>query len=303
MRVKRAVLLSLTIMIVLSLSGCGEKFPELTEDEYKQTVEFAVGLLMKYSNNDKEKLTYVDANEVQKERDKEARKAAKEEQKKTESATTPTQPLNPVRVEEVVPATDSSQEPFEGPEKIDDNASAIGSSETGIKEETDEGAAAGSGSTKEPEQEEQTSTSSSNALVLSSDQSQEIESDLFLSYQGYSVSSTYPESSKSYVVNADKGKKLLVLRFDLYNASGSTKKVNMINQKLMFQILLNGKNLGYSAVTFLPNDLSSYIGEIDSKAHESLVILTQISEDDSTSIQSLGMIVSMNGTEQEVSLK
>ena len=32
---------------------------------------------------------------------------------------------------------------------------------------------------------------------------------IFLSYQGYALSSTYPESSKSYVVNADKGKKLL----------------------------------------------------------------------------------------------
>jgi len=298
MRVKRAVLLSLTVMIVLSLSGCGEKFPELTEDEYKQTVEFAVGLLMKYSNNDKEKLTYVDAKEVQKEREKEARKAAKDEQ---ESQTTTTQPTSTVRVEEVVPTTDSSEEPPEEPDKTDDVASAIGSSET----DTEVGAAATTASTaaQETDEEEKPTEVSSNAIVLSSDQTQEIESDIFLSYQGYSVSSTYPESSKSYVVNADKGKKLLVLRFDLYNASGSTKKINMINQKLLFQILLNGKNLGYSAVTFLPNDLSSYIGEIESKAHESLVILTQISEDDSTSIKSLGMIVSMNGTEQEVALK
>jgi hypothetical protein len=167
------------------------------------------------------------------------------------------------------------------------------------------GAAATTASTaaQETDEEEKTTEVSSNAIVLSSDQTQEIESDIFLSYQGYSVSSTYPESSKSYVVNADKGKKLLVLRFDLYNASDSTKKINMINQKLLFQILLNGKNLGYSAVTFLPNDLSSYIGEIEAKAHESLVILTQISEDDSTSIKSLGMIVSMNGTQQEVALK
>ena len=298
MRVKRAVLLSLTVMIVLSLSGCGEKFPELTEDEYKQTVEFAVGLLMKYSNNDKEKLTYVDAKEVQKEREKEARKAAKDEQ---ESQTTTTQPTSTVRVEEVVPTTDSSEELPEEPDKTDDVASAIGSSEA----DTEVGAAATTASTaaQETDEEEKPTEVSSNAIVLSSEQTQEIESDIFLSYQGYSVSSTYPESSKSYVVNADKGKKLLVLRFDLYNASGSTKKINMINQKLLFQILLNGKNLGYSAVTFLPNDLSSYIGEIESKAHESLVILTQISEDDSTSIKSLGMIVSMNGNEQEVALK
>ena len=106
------------------MSGCGEKFPELTEEEYKQTVEYAVGLLMKYSNNDKEKLTYVDAKEVQKEREKEARKAAKDEQ---ESQTTTTQPTSTVRVEEVVPTTDSSEELPEEPDKTDDVASAIGS--------------------------------------------------------------------------------------------------------------------------------------------------------------------------------
>ena len=284
MKGKRAALLSIVMMAVLLLSGCGEKFPDLTDEEYKQTVEFAVGLLMKYSNNDKEKLVYVDAKEVQKERDKEARKAAQEEQKNQESQSTPAKQTTPVRVDEVEPATDSSKELLEEPENED---ATIAASMSG----------------QETEPEENTSTVSSNAVVLSSDQTQEIESDIFLSYQGYSVSSTYPESSKSYVVNADKGKKLLVLRFDLYNASDSTKKVNMINQKLLFQILLNGKNLGYSAVTFLPNDLSSYIGEIEPKAHESLVILTQISEDDSTSIGSLGMIVSMNGTEQEVALQ
>ena len=284
MKGKRAALLSIVMMAVLLLSGCGEKFPDLTDEEYKQTVEFAVGLLMKYSNNDKEKLVYVDAKEVQKERDKEARKAAQEEQNKQESQSTPAKQTTPVREEEVVTATDSNTEPFDETENAD---AAIASSTSG----------------QESEPEDNASVVSSNAVVLSSDQTQEIESDIFLSYQGYSVSSTYPESSKSYVVNADKGKKLLVLRFDLYNASDSTKKINMINQKLLFQILLNGNNLGYSAVTFLPNDLSSYIGEIEPKAHESLVILTQISEDDSKSIKSLGMIVSMNGTEQEVALQ
>ncbi|SFP43969.1 hypothetical protein SAMN04487928_10254 [Butyrivibrio proteoclasticus] len=306
MRVRKVVLLFVVIMTVFSLSGCGEKFPELSEEEYNKTVEFAVGLLMKYSNNDKEKLTYVDAKEVQKERENEARKAAKEEEKK--------EPTVPVKVEEPEPVAESSEELVSTAMSSEEPASTAASGNEPVdehgKETTDDAAAVSGSSDSEVVQETETdngekisSDVSSDAIVLSSDQTQEIVNDIFLSYQGYSVSSTYPESSKSYVVNADKGKKLLVLRFDLYNASGSSKKVNMINQKLLFQILLNGKNLGYSSVTFLPNDLSSYIGEIDSKAHESLVILTQISADDSTSIQTLGMIVSMNGTQQEVALK
>ena len=157
--------------------------------------------------------------------------------------------------------------------------------------------------TEEETGAESTEAIDPNAITLSSDESQEIMPDIFLSYQGYSVSSTYPESSKSYVVNADKSKKLLVLRFDLYNGSDAGKNVNLIPLGLSFKILLNGTDIGYSSVTFLPNDLSSYVGTIDSRAHESVVVLTQISDKDSTMIESLGMIVTINGQTQTVILK
>ena len=147
------------------------------------------------------------------------------------------------------------------------------------------------------------SGSDAGAITLSSDDTQEILDDIFLSYQGYSVSSTYPESSKSYVINADKGKKLLVLRFDLYNASNSAKDVNMLKLNLLFQIILNGKNIGYSSVTFLPNDLTSYIGTIDSRAHESLAILTQIDEKNASNVDTLGLIMTRGGKDQKINLR
>ncbi|MBQ7425245.1 MAG: hypothetical protein IJV21_03170, partial [Lachnospiraceae bacterium] len=88
-----------------------------------------------------------------------------------------------------------------------------------------------------------------------------------------------------------------------YNAAGSETRVNMIPLNLLFEIVLNGKNLGYSSVTFLPNDLSSYTGTIDSKAHESVVVLTQIDSGSATNIESLGMIVHQGRNTQSVNLK
>ena len=161
----------------------------------------------------------------------------------------------------------------------------------------------GTEATEGDSSEEATEVSDPNAITLSSDESQEIMPDIFLSYQGYSVSSTYPESSKSYVVNADKSKRLLVLRFDLYNGSDTEKNVNLIPLGLSFKIILNGKDIGYSSVTFLPNDLSSYSGNIDSRAHESVVVLTQISEKEATKIESLGMIATIRGETQTIVLK
>lgn len=293
MRGKRLPGIIIALSTVLALTGCGEKFPDLTEEQYNQTVEYAVGLLMKYSNNGQEKITYVDAKEEQDQRDREARKKEREEKKKAEEEKNQQQTYTP-------PVASDTEEPdaFDSTDDIDNGEEMVAeasSEDVSTGSDNEESASSGSGS--------ESAGYDPSAITLSSEDSQEIMPDIFLSYQGYSISSTYPESSKSYVVNADKGKKLLVLRFDLYNASSSTKEVNMINLKLLFQIKLNGKNLGYSSVTFLPNDLASFIGSIESKAHESLVVLTQINEKDTSNIQNLGLIVTQDGKEQKINLK
>lgn len=309
---KKKILVITVLLCVMSfLFGCGESFPELTEEEYNQTVEFAVGLLMKYSNNDQSKLTKVNVKELQKQREKEARAAAEKERKDAETSasqsastktTTPvtTQPEKKEDVkEEPKEQTVAGAEETTSSEDVATNEEQKLSSDDMANAESSEKDT----SAEEKENTSQSNTVNPNALVLNSEYSLEVSDDIFLSYQGYSVSSTFPESSKSYVINADKGKKLLVLRFDLYNASESVKKVNMIDKGILIQTLLNGKNLGYNAVTFLPNDLTSYVGTIDSKARESLVVLSEIDAEDSTSIQTLGMIVTIGGKEQEVSLQ
>ena len=242
MRGKRYLGIISAICLALLSTGCGEKFPEMTEEEYNHTVEYAAGLLMRYSNNGQERLIYVDAQEVEKQRKKEAEREAKmaEAAQQTKPAPEPVQPE---------PEPEPTPEPTQ-----DENPGADQQDATSVTETANGG-------------ESTETVSDPNARTLSSDESEEITEDIFLSYQGYAVSTTYPESSKSYVVTADKGKKLLVLRFDLYNGSDSQKSVNMIPLNLMFQIILNGKNLGYSSVTFLPNDLASYVGTIDSRAH------------------------------------
>lgn len=292
---KKSIGIILALCMVMALSGCGEKLPEMTEEQYNQTVEYAAGLLMRYSNNGQERLIYVDAKELEKQRKKEAEKAEKEAAKQTQTQTQVTpQPLpEPTPVETDVPDVQDNPEEQDKPAE-DTSAAALASSQENTANED---------SSKEESSETQTPESDPNAITLSSDQTQEIFDDIFLSYQGYMVTSTYPESSKSYVVNADKGKKLLVLRMDLYNGSDSSKPVNMIPLNLLFQILLNGENLGYSSVTFLPNDLTSYSGTIDSRAHESVVVLTQIDEKDAGHIDSLGMIVTIKGKSQTVNLK
>ncbi len=136
------------------------------------------------------------------------------------------------------------------------------------------------------------------AIVLSSGESTEILEDIFLFYRGYTVSDFLDarESDKdSYVVYADVGKKLLVLNFSLYNKSDKYKHIEFTYMGPRFQIVLNGKIIGYSAVTFLPNDLTAYSGNIESRARKNVVLVTQISASEAANIESLGMVVTNNG--------
>ena len=279
MKKTRYLQAALIVGLTLIMTGCGEKFPDLSEEQYKQTVEYAAGLLMKYSNNGQARLVVVDVKQALKDRQREAARAAEVELAKERAAK---------NNESATVNETTTQEQEEQNLTTDPN---IGTQTESVQEE------------ENTQQEEAAATTDPGAITLSADDSQEVIQDIFLSYQGYSVSSTYPESSKSYVVNADKGKKLLVLRFDLYNGSDSDKSVNMIPLGLSFKIILNGNDIGYSSVTFLPNDLSSYVGTIESRAHESVVVLTQISDTDSTKIESLGMNVTIKGETQTVILK
>ena len=310
MKTKKYLALALITSAILFVSGCGESFPELTQEEYDQTVEFAVGLLLKYSNNDQSKLAKVDVKELKKQREKEARAAALEEKKaeseETKNSQTKTETTKPTVTEPSQTEVEVKENPENEVATTDSSATKEDdqntSSSTPVTETTDNSDQ--DATTSEQENEEPAeATDNPDAVIMSSEYSQEIINGVLLSYQGYSVSSTYPESSKSYVINADKGKKLLVLRFDLYNSADSATKVNMIEKGILVQTILNGKNLGYNAVTFLPNDLTSFVGTIDPKAHESLVVLTEIDQSLATNIQTLGMIFNIGGKETEVILK
>ena len=302
MRLNKFFLPAFMIGMTIALTGCGEKFPSLTDEEYDRTVEYAVGLLMKYSRNEQARLTYVDANYEKKKREAKAMELAQAEDDNAHLTPDPSQ--NEYKDDEIsadVSSSGSEASSLASDDKAGDESSSSESTDASTGESSKSASSntdskAGSGSTS-------SNMGEKGAITLSADDTQEILNDIFLSYQGYSVSSTYPESSKSYVINADKGERLLVLRFDLYNASNSAKEVNMLKLDLLFQIILNGKNIGYSSVTFLPNDLTSYVGTIDSRAHESLAILTQIDEKNASNVETLGLIMTEDGKEQRINLR
>ena len=331
--------LAIGVTMGLLLTGCGSQFPEMSDEEYDRTVQYAVSLLMKYSNNGVERLSSLSALELQRQIEKEDREKRKAERDAANEAAIDAsedaadaelseEELEAKADEETGEETDAaeegagkedsdvkvdvSSEDGKDEEDIDElidkysdalktgEDAAEGSSEDSSEEATDDATdeasdeALASASEETPEKEE-AGGDSSEELTTESDKTvdgmrQELSKGIFLTYSGYSVAASYPDDDDVFVITADPGKKLLVLNFRLANTGGSDVTVDMAKSNPHFQVILNKANVGYTNVTWLDNDLSSFAGTIKAGEKLSMVLVKQLDASKVKSIDSLGLI-------------
>ena len=306
-----AVLSVLTITTI-TITGCGSSFPELTDEEYDQTVQYAAGLLMRYSNNAVEKLIYVNPDKV--ELDDEEEKSSSTTAKSTKTSNAATAATSKEVIEK--PEIEEDYDLASSEKSTDDEAGKEASNKAGADSSTD---IAGTdisiadvsveGASEETDTQESTAsastassqtTSSSGTRVLSYSEEQELMDGLYLRYNGYYVTSSYPENARTMVIEASSGKRLLVFSFRVVNESGSDKYLDMVSLNPYFQISINGTNLGYTSVTMLDNDLSTFAGTIAAGESKTLVLVKEIDASLSKNIDSLELTITMNGQSQTV---
>ncbi len=317
MRGKSATaLLSIVTISLVMLSGCGNSFPEMSQEEYDQTVQYAAGLLMRYSNNAVEKLIYVNPDKVELEDEEESTTKetdiAKAETEKTEppqpETTTEkgtiesggnTQPSG-VGISANAGSTDAAGDASNDPateaskEDTDKAATDISIAEASVDtaQEDDPTASATTTTTE--------SGSTSTDKVISYSDEQELMDGLYLRYNGYYVTSSYPENAKTMVIEAGNGKRLLVFSFRVVNESGQDKYLDMVKLNPYFQLTINGTNVGYTSVTMLENDLSTFAGTIAAGESKTLVLVKEIDTSLAKNIQELELTISMDGQSQTV---
>ena len=352
---KKGFMKTMAVLCVASLflTGCGSTFPEMTEEEYNQTVQYAVSLLMKYSNNGVERLSSISALEMQHQIEKEEREAAKAERDAqlaesiadgtVEETEDNTDELSDD--EELVAQTGDIAEPETENQDVQVDISAEDGSEDddvdelldqyedqlkeGVEEteNSDEGDSAdeadSSDSSDSAASEESVPDASLEDLEALADQPveetlptddssegeslttktdetvdgmrQEISKGIFLTYSGYSVVGSYADENDVFSITATKGNKLLVLNFKLINTSGMDVTVDMVKANPHFQVILNGTNVGYTNVTMLDDDLSSFAGTIPAGAKQNMVLIKQMNQDKVKTVDTLGLIGTLGG--------
>lgn len=125
-----------------------------------------------------------------------------------------------------------------------------------------------------------------------------------ITYAGYEVTAEYPQDTENiyFTMGATAGNNLLVLKFDVVNLSQEDKALNMIEKDLRYQISVNGVTKN-ALTTMLLNDLSSYCDTIATGAHEQVVLVCEIAEEEADAIEEITLSIKNEEQTATISLK
>lgn len=115
-----------------------------------------------------------------------------------------------------------------------------------------------------------------------------------IAYTGFEVKDTYPDATDDnlfFAMNASAGSKLLVFNFTVTNVSGQDLNLDMAAYNTKFKISINGESPKYILTTMLMNDLASFTGTIPAGASENLVLVSEIPQESSDSVQTVALLM------------
>ena len=126
-----------------------------------------------------------------------------------------------------------------------------------------------------------------------------------ITYVGYELKDMYPDEGGEdmfFAMSASKDCKLMVLNFDVANTSGQDLRLDMLSLGAKFKISINGETPRYVLTTMLTNDLGEYVGTISAGSSENLVLVSEVPEDQASSIQSVSLMMKNVAEDATISL-
>lgn len=263
------------IIASLSLSGCGA-YPNLTDEQYNQVVEYSAGLLLKYSNNGVKKLTYLE-------------------------------PSHPVEGVDALPEEMVSSSPILSGDTPESSAAAsipeVAQLPEG-EEEAPEAPEVPEGEVLEGEEgaEGEAGEASANSVEVSQGDKQTLSNGMTVMYNGYAVYNYYPLEMTDVIISAELGNKLLVLDFALENPTDEPLTIDMVTEDPVFRLFINEVGFGRYRPTILEDDLSTVRRTLEPGERISTCLVVEVSEDTSREINSIRLHAKYDGKEQSATL-
>lgn len=120
-------------------------------------------------------------------------------------------------------------------------------------------------------------------------------------YTGYEMRSSYEESDY-FSMEAAGGNTYFVMKFTLTNTGNEEIMCDILNQKPVFTLSLNGNTARKNEVTMLPNDLATYTESLAPGASVETVLIFEVPVEETTEINSVQMGIQINGNNKNVTL-
>lgn len=123
-----------------------------------------------------------------------------------------------------------------------------------------------------------------------------------LSYKGYTIQASYPEDndvSEYFIVEANPGKKFLVLWYTLYNGSGADQDVNFLSDNVAFKSKVNDEVTVTALVTMLNDDMSTLQTTLRDNEEIDCVLIFEIDESVADNLSSIIVKLSKSGANWE----
>lgn len=126
-----------------------------------------------------------------------------------------------------------------------------------------------------------------------------------IKYAGIAVCDSFPEAENvpSFVIKAVSGKKLVVLKFDITNTTGSDMKVDLSSKKLSFKGIFNGSVKTNVLVTLLPEALNTFDDVIPAGGTIQTVLVFEISESYADNLTGVTVEVKSESGTKSIKLK
>lgn len=221
-RMGRTLLSVTSVLIALSLGGCGYDYPNLSSEDTDRVSEYAANLLLKYDSGNRSRLLSPEEMEREKER------------------------LAAWEVPQIQPTPEASPDP------------------------EDDTPGGGGGDDQEQKEEQKYSRL---------EDFYELPEGVAISYSSFDRMQSYDPSSASFFsLEAQKGKELLVLYFDLNNTTDGAQSIDLLSDHAAYLVTVNNSFTRVKLTTLLDNDLATYQGKLMPGEHQQLVLLAEIDE-------------------------
>lgn len=261
---KIAGMIAVSLISAIMLTGCIDAMPNMTDEQEDMIAEYAAGLLLKYSPNYDYRLVS----------DRDLEQALIDEQ-------------NAMLLAEQAAQEQSEMQTDEG------------SSEENTTEESNM-------TENEEEISENEETSEETKKELSADANLAAElgiEDVSIKYLSCEAYSTYPVENDGFSVSAAKGKKILVLYFDVVNLKDEDVNYDFNDYTFKGKVKINDGRQNPILTTMLVDDITSYIGRMSAGESIQLVATAEISEEIADSIDTVELQLSGNGNSCSVNLE